>query len=51
MPGKSKDKTSKGITRRDFIQTAGMATLAMGSGVLSLTSGTALACRNGHSYL
>lgn len=40
---KSKDNTTKGITRRDFLQTAGMATLAMGSGALSLTPGTAQA--------
>ena len=32
-----KENLSKGLSRRDFLQTAGIATLAVGSGVLSLT--------------
>ncbi len=32
----SKDNSAKGLSRRDFLQTAGMATLAIGSGAMSL---------------
>mgnify|MGYP001822026497 FL=1 len=39
MSDKSRDMPPKGITRRDFLQTAGIATLAMGSGALSLAPG------------
>ena len=38
-----KDSRSKGISRRDFLQTAGIATLAVGSGAMSLTPKTAQA--------
>lgn len=37
---KSKDNDGKGVSRRDFLQTAGTTTLAVGSGALSLTSRT-----------
>jgi arylsulfatase len=40
---KSKDNSAKGLSRRDFLQTAGMATLAIGSGAMSLTPETAQA--------
>jgi len=40
---KSKGEGKLEISRRDFLQTAGIATLAMGSGALSLASGTAQA--------
>ena len=40
---KKKDKGTKGLSRRDFLQTAGMATLALGSGAMSLTPETAQA--------
>lgn len=41
--GKSKDTSAPGLSRRDFIQTAGIATLAVGSGAVSLTPETAQA--------
>jgi arylsulfatase A-like enzyme len=37
QPDTSKDNRSKGLSRRDFLQTAGVATLALGSGSISLT--------------
>jgi arylsulfatase len=40
---KSKDNSAKGLSRRDFLQTAGIATLALGSGAMSLTPETAQA--------
>ena len=40
---KRKDKSAKGLTRRDFLQTAGMATLAIGSGAMTLSPETAQA--------
>jgi arylsulfatase len=40
---KGKDNRPKGLSRRDFLQTAGMATLAIGSGAMSLTPETAQA--------
>ena len=43
---KSKDNSSKGLSRRDFLQTAGMATLALGSGAMSLTPQTAQALQS-----
>ena len=45
--GSNKDDLSKGLSRRDFLQTAGLATLAMGSGALSLTPKTAQAGQSG----
>jgi len=41
--GSNKDDLSKGLSRRDFLQRAGLATLAMGSGAMSLTPKTAQA--------
>jgi arylsulfatase len=40
---KSKDNSVEGLSRRDFLQAAGIATLAMGSGAMSLTPETAQA--------
>ncbi|MCK5656430.1 MAG: sulfatase-like hydrolase/transferase [Deltaproteobacteria bacterium] len=40
---KSKDNSAKGLSRRDFLQTAGIATLAIGSGAMSMTPETAQA--------
>ena len=40
---KNKNNSGLELSRRDFLQTAGMATLAMGSGVMSLTSENAQA--------
>jgi arylsulfatase len=39
----SKGNSTKGLSRRDFLQTAGLATLAIGSGALSISSGRAQA--------
>ncbi|MGD8876429.1 MAG: twin-arginine translocation signal domain-containing protein, partial [Syntrophobacterales bacterium] len=40
---KRKDNSAKGLSRRDFLQTAGIATLAIGSGAMSLSPETAQA--------
>ncbi|MGD8342042.1 MAG: sulfatase-like hydrolase/transferase [Desulfobacterales bacterium] len=40
---KSKDSSAKKLSRRDFLQTAGVAALAIGSGAMSLTPQTAQA--------
>ena len=43
----SKGHRSKGLSRRDFLQTAGGATLALGSGVISMSQGKAQAQQSG----
>ena len=37
-----KDQDAKGLSRRDFLQSVGVATLAMGSGAMSLNPKKAL---------
>ena len=42
-PSNPEDTSSKGLSRRDFLHTAGIATLALGSGAVSLSREEALA--------